>query len=75
MKVALLIFLWCTVVFLSLLVLYKAIPPETQYSFAEHFKIYGDELIMDFVLYLFFSIAAFIASALTLALYLLIRKR
>lgn len=75
MKVALLIFLWCTVVFLSLLVLYKAIPPETQYSFAEHFEIYGDELIMDFVLYLFFGIAIFIASIITLALYFLILKK
>ncbi|KLG03315.1 hypothetical protein YA49_23220 [Enterobacter cloacae subsp. cloacae] len=75
MKVALLVFLWCTVLFMSLLALYKFIPPETQYSFAEHFEIYGDELIMDFVLYLFLGIAAFIASALTLALYFLIRKR
>ena len=74
-KVVLLVILWCTVVFLSLTTLYKVIPPDAQYSFAEHFEIYGDELITDFVLYLFFSIAAFIASALTLALYLLIRKR
>ncbi len=74
-KVVLLVILWCTVVFLSLITLYKVIPPDAQYSFAEHFEIYGNELIMDFVLYLFFSIAAFIASALTLALYLLIRKR
>lgn len=75
MKAVFLILLWCAIVFLSLITLYKVIPPEAQYSFAEHFEIYGDELIMDFVLYLFFSIAAFIASALTLALYLLIRKR
>jgi len=54
MKVVLLALLWCTAVFLSLLTLYKVIPPEAQYSFAEHFEIYGDELIMDFVLYLFF---------------------
>jgi hypothetical protein len=74
MKVVLLALLWCTAVFLSLLTLYKVIPPEAQYSFAEHFEIYGDELIMDFVLYLFLGIAAFIASVLTLALYLLIRK-
>ncbi len=75
MKAVFLILLWCAIVFLSLITLYKVITPEAQYSFAEHFEIYGDELIMDFVLYLFFSIAAFIASALTLALYLLIRKR
>ena len=75
MKAVFLILLWCAIVFLSLITLYKVIPPEAQYSFAEHFEIYGDELIMDFVLYIFFSIAAFIASALTLALYLLIRKR
>jgi hypothetical protein len=75
MKVAPLVFLWCTVVFLSLLALYKVIPPEMQYSFAERFEIYGDELIMDFVLYLFFGIAIFIASIITLALYFFIRKR
>ncbi|MCP2122059.1 UNVERIFIED_ORG: hypothetical protein J2Y93_002104 [Pantoea agglomerans] len=75
MKVVLLALLWCTAVFLSLLTLYKVIPPEAQYSFAEHFEIYGDELIMDFVLYLFFGIATFIASVLTLALYVFIRKR
>ena len=57
MKMVLLALLWCTVVFLSLLTLYKFVPPETQYSFAEHFEIYGDELIMDFVLYLFLGIA------------------
>lgn len=74
-KVVLLVILWCAVVFLSFITSYKVIPPDAQYSFAEHFEIYDDELIMDFVLYLFFSIAAFIASALTLALYLLIRKR
>lgn len=43
MKVVLLALLWCTAVFLSLLTLYKVIPPEAQYSFAEHFKIYGDK--------------------------------
>jgi hypothetical protein len=75
MKVALLVLLWCTLVFLSLLVLYKTISPDTQYSFAEHFEIYGDELIMDFVLYLFFGIAIFIASIITLALYFLILKK
>jgi hypothetical protein len=75
MKVALLALLWCAVVFFSLLILYKVVPPESQYSFAEHFEIYGDELIMDFVLYLFLGIAIFIASVSTLALYFLIRKR
>ena len=75
MKVILLALLWCTAVFLSLLTLYKVIPPEAQYSFAEQFKIYGDELIMDFVLYLFLGVSAFIASVLTLALYVLIRKK
>ena len=74
MKVILLALLWCTAVFLSLLTLYKVIPPEVQYSFAEHFKIYGDELIMDFVLYLFLGVSAFSASVLTLALYVLIRE-
>ena len=74
-KVVLLVILWCTVVFLSLITLYKVIPPEAQYSFAEHFEIYGDELIMDFVLYLFLGIAALMASVLTLAFSLLIRKR
>ncbi len=75
MKMVLLALLWCTVVFLSLLTLYKFVPPETQYSFAEHFEIYGDELIMDFVLYLFLGIAILIASVSTLVLYLLLRKR
>ncbi len=75
MKVVLLAVLWCTAVFLSLLTLYNVIPPEAQYSFAEHFEIYGDELIMDFVLSLFFGIATIIASVLTLALYVFIRKR
>ncbi|CAM7981764.1 hypothetical protein SS39_11460 [Enterobacter chengduensis] len=75
MKVVFLTLLWCATMFLSLLTLYKVIPPEAQYSFAEHFEIYGDELIMDFVLYLFLGIAALMASVLTLAFSLLIRKR
>lgn len=75
MKAAFLVLLWCIVVFLSMFTLYKIIPPETQYDFAELFKIYGDEKIMDFVLYIFFGMSIFIASVITLSLYLLIRKR
>lgn len=75
MKAAFLVLFWCIVVFLSMFTLYKIIPPETQYDFAELFEIYGDEKIMDFVLYIFFGMAIFIASVITLSLYLLIRKR
>jgi multisubunit Na+/H+ antiporter MnhB subunit len=74
MKAILLVLLWCVVAFLSLLTLYKVVTPEMQYAMAEHFKIYGDELIMDFVLYVFLGAAIFIASIFTLVLYLIIRK-
>lgn len=75
MKAAFLVLLWCIVVFLSMFTLYKIVPPDTQYDFAELCEIYGDEKIMDFVLYIFFGMAIFIASVITLSLYLLIRKR
>lgn len=75
MKAAFLVLLWCIAVFQSMFTLYKIVPPETQYDFVELFGIYGDERIMDFVLYVFFGMAIFIASVITLSLYLLIRKR
>lgn len=75
MKAVFLVLLWCIVVFMSMFTLYKIVPPDTQYDFAEFFEIYGDEKIMDFVLYIFFGMAIFIASVITLSLYLLIRKR
>jgi len=55
--------LWYAVVFLTLLTLYKVIPPDTQYAIAEHFEIYRDELIMDFVLYVFFQYSHIFAYA------------
>ena len=74
MKTLLLVIIWCATVFLSLLILYKVVPPEAQYAMAEHFEIYGDELIMDFVLYVFFGTSLIIASVITAALYLFLRK-
>lgn len=75
MKPVLLVLIWCAAVFLSLLTLYRVVPPETQYAMAEHFEIYGDELIMDFVLYVLFGMALFIASVITSAIYLLMLKK
>lgn len=74
MKAVLLTILWCAEVFLILLILYKIIPPEMQYVLAEHFGVYGDELVMDFVLYVFFGTAILAASVFTLAIYRISRK-
>ena len=75
MKAVLFLLIWCAALFLSMLTLYRIVPPENQYTMAEYFEIYGDEMIMDFVLYIFFGAAIFIASASTLALYFLVRKK
>lgn len=74
MKAVMLSISWCLIVFLILLTLYRIVPPETQYAIAEYFEVYGDELIMDFVLYAFFGLAIVISSVLTFFLYLFMRK-
>lgn len=74
MKTLILALIWCAVAFLSLLTLYNVVPPQAQYTLAEHFHFYGDEMIMDFVLYVFFSAAVVIASVITFILFLLTRK-
>lgn len=74
MKSITLVLIWFVVVLLSLLTLYKLVTPEAQYSMAEHFGIYGDELIMDFVLYVFFAAAIFLASLVTYCVFLITIK-
>jgi hypothetical protein len=74
MKIMFLVLLWLAVTFLTMLSLYRFVPPETQYAMAEYFGFYGDERVMDFVLYSFFAIAISIASASTFCAFLLLRK-
>jgi len=74
MKIVTLIIVWCAVVFFSMLLLYRFIPAETQYSVAEHFNVYGDERIMDFVLYAFTGISLLIATAITFIIAIVTRK-
>lgn len=62
MKVIFYIASWCTIAFLILSALYHYVPVEMQYSMAELFGIYGDELVMDFVLYVFLGLSILLTS-------------
>lgn len=75
MKLLILIITWALMAFLVLTLLYAYIPPETQYAMAEHFEFYGDEQVMDFVLYVFSGAALLAASLLTLGCYLLFKHK
>lgn len=75
MKVVFFIASWCTLVFMMLLALYHCIPVEVQYSMAEHFGVYGDESVMDFLLYVFFGLSILLASIILSCFLILIRKK
>lgn len=75
MKIVFFIASWCAVVFMMLLALYHCIPVEVQYSIAERFGVYGDESVMDFVLYVFFGLSILLASIILSCVLILIRKK
>lgn len=75
MKAVFFIASWCTLVYMMLLVLYHCIPVEVQYSMAEHFGVYGDESVMDFLLYVFFGLSILLASIILSCVLILIRKK
>lgn len=70
MKYLLMIFTWFISFIVTVKTLYFFIPATLQYTFAEHLGYYGDESVMDFILYVFTCIAVVISS---LMLYLLFR--
>lgn len=70
MKYLLMIFIWFIIFITSLKILYFFIPATIQYALAENMGNYGDESVMDFILYIFTCFAIVISS---LVLYLLLR--
>lgn len=75
MRAIFLIVSWCAAAFIILFVLYHCIPVEMQYSIAEHFGIYGDELVMDFILYVFFGLSILLAFIILSCAFILIRDK
>jgi|GEM_PF-694079 len=75
MKPLILMLIWALMAFFALTLLYAYIPSETQYAMAEHFEFYGDEQVMDFVLFVFSGAALLVASLLTLGCYLLFKHK
>lgn len=75
MKVVFFIASWCTLVFMMLLALYHYIPVKVQYSMAEHFGVYGDESVMDFLLYVYFGLSILLVSIILSCVLILIRKK
>lgn len=53
MKYLLIIVAWVVTLFIFIKSFYAFIPAETQYAFAEFMGCYGDENVMDFILYVF----------------------
>lgn len=74
MKVIFYIASWCTIAYLILSALYHYVPVEMQYSMAELFGIYGDELVMDFVLYVFFGLSILLTSIFLSLVFMFFRK-
>lgn len=74
MKVIFYIASWCTIAFLILSALYHYVPVEMQYSMAELFGIYGDELVMDFVLYVFLGLSILLTSIFLSLVFMFFRK-
>lgn len=74
MKVTFYIVSWCAVAFLILSGLYHYVPVEMQYSMAEFFNIYGDELVMDFVLYAFFGLSILLSSVILSCVFIFLKK-
>lgn len=74
MKVIFYIASWCTMAFLILSALYHYVPVEMQYSMAELFGIYGDELVMDFVLYVFLGLSILLTSIFLSLVFMFFRK-
>lgn len=70
MKYLLMFFIWFITFITILKSLYFFIPATLQYAFAEHMGYYGDESVMDFILYVFTCTAIVFSS---LMLYLLFR--
>lgn len=74
MKVTFYIVSWCAVIFLILSGFYHYVPVEMQYSMAELFGIYGDELVMDFVLYVFFGLSILLSSIILSCVFIFLKK-
>lgn len=70
MKYLLIIVAWVVTLFIFIKSFYAFIPAEAQYAFAEFMGCYGDENVMDFILYVFICTGAVVS---TLLLYLFLR--
>ncbi|CBA31103.1 unknown protein [Cronobacter turicensis z3032] len=70
MKYLLILFIWFIIFITSLKSMYFFIPATAQYALAESIGNYGDESVMDFILYFFTCFAIVISS---FVLYLLLR--
>ncbi|ELY3758463.1 hypothetical protein SMX63_000485 [Cronobacter universalis] len=66
---------WLLAVMLITKSLYLLIPPAAQYAFAERMGYFGDESVMDAILYTFTGIAVLISSLLCFCLLRLSRHR
>ena len=70
MKYLLIIVAWVVTHFIFIKSIYAFIPADAQYDFAEFMGCYGDEHVMDFILYVFICTGAVVS---TLLLYLFLR--
>ncbi len=70
MKYLLIVVAWVVTLFILIKSFYAFIPAETQYAFAEFMGCYGDENVMDFILYVFTCTGVVVS---TLLLYLFLR--
>ncbi len=70
MKYLLIIVAWVVTLFIFIKSFYAFIPAKTQYAFAEFMGCYGDENVMDFMLYAFTCTGVVVS---TLLLYLFLR--
>ncbi|EIV2969764.1 hypothetical protein ACM36D_004336 [Cronobacter sakazakii] len=66
---------WLLAVMLITKGLYVLIPPTAQYAIAERIGCFGDESVMNAILYLFVSIAVLTSSLLCFCLLRLCRRR
>ncbi len=73
MKYLLIIVAWVVTLFIFIKSFYAFIPVETQYAFAEFMGCYGDENVMDFILYVF-TCTGVVASTLLLYFFLQLIK-
>ncbi|NCI18528.1 hypothetical protein EHJ07_18830 [Cronobacter muytjensii] len=73
MKYLLIIVAWVVTLFIFIKSFYAFIPAETQYAFAEFMGCYGDENVMDFILYVF-TCTGGVASTLLLYFFLQLIK-